>query len=119
VEDGMLLKVTWFGQEDDGYTIEANYALLGTPLPHLPIAVFVKDGTFSGKVLQVYNGSSKKIKNLLFTKGNGATYKLEELPPGGPCSIGWCEFSDSTNLKFGDVVVITKSKHRSTIVHIL
>jgi actin-like ATPase involved in cell morphogenesis len=118
VEDGMLLKVTWFGQEDDGCTIEANYALLETPLPHLPIAVFVKDGTFSGKVLQLYNGSSKKIKNLLFTKGNGATYKLEELLPGGPCNIGWYEFSDSTNLKSGDVVVITKSKHRSTIVHI-
>jgi len=118
VEDGMLLKVTWFGQEDDGCTIEVNHALLGTPLPHLPIAVFVKDGTFSGKILQIYNGSPKNIKNLLFTKSNGATYKLKELPPGGPCNIGWYEFSDSANLKIGDVVVITKSKHRSTIVHI-
>jgi actin-like ATPase involved in cell morphogenesis len=118
VEDGMLLKVTWFGQEDDGCTIEVNHAQLGTPLPHLPIAVFVKDGTFSGKILQIYNGSPKNIKNLLFTKSNGATYKLKELPPGGPCNIGWYEFSDSANLKIGDVVVITKSKHRSTIVHI-
>lgn len=116
VNDGMVLKVTWFGEEAYGCKIVVDFANMEAPLPHLPIAVFLKDGTFSGKVLQLYNGSSKEIKNLLFTKSNEATYKLESLPPGGPCSIGWLEFSDSSNLKSGDVVEITKAKHRGTVV---
>jgi actin-like ATPase involved in cell morphogenesis len=75
------------------------------PKPLLPVIATWIPGAFTGKVLEITNVDASALKSVTVKTITGKA-TIELLSPNQPHRVGWTEFSDTRNLKTGEIIEI-------------